>query len=357
MIKSPAYYTDLFATLGQIMGKVSQALLQQSPVPDGGHQLYRAALQSANDNPWFTTRETARALQALSGMLTFGALRDWMQSYPRLSTGNRQVKKVGVIMAGNIPLVGFHDMLCVITAGHQLLLKPSSNDKLLPLAVANTLALLDKGLMNRIRVTGEMKDEAQAMIATGSDNTARYFTYHYGHLPHIIRKNRYSAAILTGRESVRELESLGEDVFAYYGMGCRNVSYLFIPGVEHLGHLTRAWKAYSYVLENRAYTNNLRHGRALMKVCGKAYSDAGFCLFAENRQPGSSPAVLHYSTWQDAGELWDQVRDRRHQLQCIVTARPEQWPDPGLLTPGSTQEPSLPDYADGTDTMDFLLSL
>ncbi len=365
-----------FVKLGQILRSVSHALAPpaQSP-PDLDHiscrggpdeslctgaaekDLFRAALKASEENPWFSPREISRALTALSGMLRPDPLNSWLNSYPALWDKDRPSLLVGLIMAGNIPLVGFHDILCVLISGHRLLARPSSSDSTLPLALARCLGSIDKELGTRMQLSKQSDERVDAMIATGSDNTARYFLHQYAHLPHIIRKNRNSLTLLTGDESPEELQKLGQDVFAYYGLGCRSVSHLLLPYHASLELLSRSWQGFGYVMQNQAYANNLRHYQALYQVEGAAFERVGPSLLRESRKLASPPSVLHYTLYKDADEAEAFVKEHQNQLQCIVCARGKRWPGLRTLPPGESQQPGPGDYADDIDTMQFLLDL
>ncbi len=316
--------------------------------------LHDAAIESEKTNPWFSPREVARALHAIAGMLNKKDLENWLSEYPGLSKTRENPKKVAVIMAGNIPLVGFHDFLCVLLSGHRFAGKLSSQDALLPAAVAKLLTSYNASLVERIEFTAEVPADTDAVIATGSDNTARYFEYHFGNKPHLIRRNRNSAAVLTGKETDEELAKLGEDVFAYYGLGCRSVSCLLLPAGFEISRLEQAWAKYHYVTENKKYRNNLLYERAMMATSGKQYVELGHCLLTEDRSLASPVAVLHYSRYDNMKHAVKFIKQWQDDLQCVVCASDIDTSPVPLLRPGESQHPGLADYADGVDTLSFL---
>ncbi len=347
---------ECLLALGGIFSQTADCLMRSEAADDTKIKLLLAAAhESHRHNPWFTSRETARSLASLSQMLKPANLKHWLSNYPGLSLPVRQ-KKIGVIMAGNIPLVGFHDMLSVLVSGHRLLARCSSQDAHLPIAVADILAEMDPWFKERILFADEIK-EADAVIATGSDNTARYFTWHYGHLPHVIRKNRSSAAILTGRESPGELDALGEDVFAYHGLGCRNVTCLLLPEGYDTGKFAKAWKQYRYVKNNEAYMNNLRYRQAYLKTSGKAFQDHDFFLMREATTLASPVGVIHYTFYPDQHAAFEFIRANESMLQCVLGTDSLRIIKNDMIPFGQSQRPMPWEYADGVDTLAFLLQL
>ena len=368
---------DAFSELGnemrQAAGLLNQKLtgsedLHADPEQNPGVQsLMHAVEQSQAHNPWFTIRETSRALGALAHMLQKDKLEAWISGYGKQLRASRPSKTVAVIMAGNIPLVGFHDFMCVLMAGHRFLGKLSSQDPVLPVTIARMLIRHAPGLEQSIRFTSAQTDpgETDAVIATGSDNTARYFEYRFGDKPHIIRKNRNSAAVLSGRESEAELAELGKDVFSYFGLGCRNVSHILIPEDFDLTRLSEAWAPYRNITGHMKYEHNLRYHRTLFALKDQPYTDAGCCLFKESPQTASPVSVIHYARYRNLPEALAFLREKKEHLQCVVAAGAEnafsgkESALPGIETvlPGQSQNPGPGDYADGTDTMEFLLGL
>ncbi len=360
----------------------------------GVQSLLDGVEESRAHNPWFTIRETSRALDALGRMLQKDKLEAWAGRYEKQLQEARVPKTVAVIMAGNIPLVGFHDFMCVLMAGHRFLGKLSSQDPVLPVTVARMLTRHAPGLEKFIEFTSGQIDsaDAEAVIATGSDNTARYFEFRFGDKPRIIRKNRNSSAVLSGREPEAVLRALGEDVFSYFGLGCRSISHLLIPEDFDLSRLVEAWVPFRPITSHPKYRNNLIYQRALFNLKDQPFTDAGCCLLAENAQTASPVSVVHYSRYRNFSDAGAFLMAKQDQLQCVVAAGnflPDNaktllpgaetpptgaettpagrgttqaggatsLPGPETTLPGESQQPGPGDYADGVDTMDFLLRL
>ncbi len=318
-------------------------------------RLYEAAVRSREHNPWFTFPEISRSLNSLTCMLEPARLQRWVKAYPDLQHQKSQ-KLVAVIMAGNIPLVGFHDMLSVWLSGKTLQAKCSSQDAYLPLAVAEIVGNMHPWFKENTLFTDDFS-EADAVIATGSDNTARYFSWHYGHLPHIIRRNRNSAAVLAGADSPADLHALGRDVFSCYGLGCRNVTHLMVPEGYAVETLAEAWQDYKYVADNKAYMNNIRYQRALHESTDTPYLDHGFFLMRNDRALASPVGVVHYSFYPNKASVQQFLQFHEHQLQCVVGPPALKIIKSDVVPFGMSQHPQPWDYADRTDTMDFLLNL
>ncbi len=350
-----------FASLGDHMQQTADALRLNDQaahqLPDLPRHLYQAALRAAKHNPWFTTGEIARTFEALSDMLRASVLKKWVGRYPGLGKEINTPRKVTVIMAGNIPLVGFHDMLCVLMSGHCFSGKLSSQDDQLPVAVADVLTALDGSLGDRIEMSGRHGKKADAVIATGSNNSARYFEYYFANTPHIIRKNRNSAALLSGNESTQDLERLGIDIFSYYGKGCRNVSLLLLPGNFDLNRFLKAWELYRDVLKNKKYLHNLLYHKAFLKANATPFTDAGHILLQENPELASPVPVLHYWFYKDFTEAAQIINKYRNRLQCVACKHDHNLAAVDMLAFGETQHPAPWDYADGIDTMQFLLRI
>lgn len=312
----------------------------------------RAALaaKAKAENGWFTDDAVALAFEGLQVMLEPGNLQAWVASYPIQSTSS---KTVGVAMAGNIPLVGFHDFLCVLMAGHNLLYKPSSKDTVLLEFILGKLTSVEPRFRGRIK-REERLNGVDAMIATGSDNTSRYFEYYFRNIPHIIRKNRVSCGVIQGDEPMDEIHRLGKDIFSYYGLGCRNVSCLLVPNDFDLKRFLTGIESYSRVIENHKYKNNYTYQKSLLMLNQEPFLDNDFLLLRESDKLISPVSVLHYSFYTDLADLKSRIASQRYKLQVIVSARG--WFE-GSVPFGQAQFPKVNDYADGVDTMKFLSGL
>jgi hypothetical protein len=257
-------------------------------------------------------------------------------------------------MAGNVPLVGFHDLLCVLISGNKLLAKLSSDDnKMLP-AIVDLLVQINPGFKDLVKVTDGKMEKFDAVIATGSNNTSRYFDYYFGKYPNIIRKNRNGVAVLTGTESQVELEGLADDIFLYYGLGCRNVSKLYLPKDYDLIKLMQVLEFRKSISENHKYFNNYEYNKAIYLVNGTNHFDAGNLILTENESIASPVSVVFYEFYEDLEKLKNSLSLISDKIQCIVS---KETFGKNTVQFGKSQEPALWDYADGVDTMEFLLSL
>jgi hypothetical protein len=260
---------------------------------------------------------------------------------------NTAPKKVGIVMAGNIPLVGFHDVLCVFLSGHYAMIKPSSKDEVLIKHLVKKMREWNAEVSQYI-IISEMIKNCNAYIATGSNNSSRYFEYYFAKYPSIIRKNRTSVAILSGRESKEELEKLADDVYQYFGLGCRNVTKIFVPRGYDFIPLLDAFKKYDHLADHHKYKNNYDYNLAIHILNNQYYMTNGSILLVENESPFSPISQLHYQFYEDATAVREQLKADQN-IQCIVSKN-----DIGF---GGAQCPDVCDYADGVDTMAFLKSL
>lgn len=305
----------------------------------------RAITQAGLQNGWFTEGNVRHMLGALGAMLRSDDLEAW--------AGRRSeppsAKRVGIIMAGNIPLVGFHDLLCTVVAGHVAVVKPSAQDTVLVRATVDLLLRLAPGLEPQLKWVEGKLGKVDALIATGSNNTARYFEHYFGHLPRLIRKGRVSVAVLDGSETEDELQALGEDVFRYFGLGCRNVSKLFVPQDFNLDRLFGAVYGWRDIVNHNKYGNNYDYNKAVWLLERVPLIENGFLLLRESTALASPVASLHYERYSDVASVMQQLEQEKDNVQCVIGH--------GHLPFGSSQEPSVTDYADGVDTMAFLAGL
>jgi hypothetical protein len=336
-----------FAALG---GKLRQ-LLSYNP---NGSDVAENELLVFNDlidnqhksNPWFTPGNVRKAFSAIADELTEENLARWTGHYSAFDWETPPVK-IGVIMAGNIPLVGFHDFLTVLITGNKLIAKSSSKDNELIMFVSELLCSINPEFRRNITFTESAITGFDAVIATGSDNSSRYFEYYFSKYPNIIRKNRNSIAILSGKETDSELEALGTDIFSYFGLGCRNVSKLYIPSNYELKVLTDHWEKFGDVINNSKYANNYDFNKAVYIVNREAFYDTGHLLLRQDSKISSPVSVLYYEFYDSQEAVKQQTELLREKIQCIVGE--------GYFPFGSAQSPHLWDYADGIDTIEFLL--
>ncbi|RZL55190.1 MAG: acyl-CoA reductase, partial [Pedobacter sp.] len=301
-------------------------------------------------NAWFTEDEVSKSVSALAGMLNEADLDKWFDNIEVASSP----KTVGLILAGNIPLVGFHDVMCVLATGNIALIKlSSSDDKLLPFLLKQ-LCEFEPKLSEHIIYAERLKD-FDAVIATGSNNTSRYFEYYFGTVPNIIRKNRNSVAIITGEESEEEIALLGHDILDYFGMGCRSISKIFIPKNYDIKFFFEPLEKYKDIINHFKYNNNYDYNKSIYLVNLQAHYDNGFILLKEDEGFSSPLAVLYYETYENLEDVAAKLTAQQDQIQCIVSKS-----SLGTLPVsafGESQHPKLWDYADNVNTIEFLNQL
>jgi hypothetical protein len=308
---------------------------------------------SCLDNYWFTKKNIMRALDALvDKMLDGKKLNEWISPYSFDDCDGMQ--KTGLIMAGNIPLVGFHDLLSVLLSGNIAVIKPSSKDKYLIKTLCGILSDRFPLLAERIVFANTKPQDITAVIATGSNNSARYFRAEYKNIPLLARKNRYSIAVLDGNETVGELESLGDDIFSYFGLGCRNVSNIFVPKNYDWSMFFKAMEKYSHVMNHQGYNDCFRYQKAISELSGENCLASDFMIIRKNNPAFSSIATINYAVYENMEQVKTFLVEQNDKIQCVVskTACAEK---PVYF--GHTQKPELADYADGVDTVNFLISL
>ncbi len=331
---------QVFAQLGRELneGLTVEGSLHWDRIKNGTSKAYAK-------NGWFEPEQVELSLREIVRWLDEQSLRAWVAEY---EVEEENPKTIGVIAAGNIPVVAFHDLLSVLISGHKLLIKCSSDDDVLIPMLMDMLIDIEPGITEAIQLADGMMKEADAFIGTGSDNTSRYFEYYFKGRPNIIRKNRHAIAILNGHETEDELKNLGHDVFQYYGLGCRNVTKLFLPKGYDLNRIFRALFEWKHVLENNKYKNNYEYYRTIYLLNKEELLDNGFLILRKAKEIASSIGVLHYEFYEDIEDVISNLRDNSC-IQCLVGS--------GGLEFGTAQQPSISDYADGVDTMAFLRTI
>lgn len=305
------------------------------------------------NNLWFTKENQERAIQAIAAEFLDGEkLKNWAADYALTDVPSDKV--VGLIMAGNLPLVGFHDLICTFVTGYKAKIKLSDKDKFLLPYLLKLLARFNPAAEAFFEIVERLKD-FDAVIATGSDNSTRYFEAYFGKYPHIIRHNRNGIAVLDGSETDEELHALGKDVFRYFGLGCRNVSKLYVPKNYDFQRLLERLNDFQEIILHDKYKNNFDYNIALLILNRTAFMNNGCILLTEDPTIPSRIAMLNYEFYEEKTTLEKELRNRSREIQCIAAR-------PGLLnlplTPfGKTQEPRLADYPDGVDVMAFLGTL
>lgn len=307
-------------------------------------QWLQAQELAVQKNSWFTLGNITLAIQNIvTAYLQPDALQQWLARY----TLPAAPKKVGIVMAGNIPLVGFHDFLCGYVCGHELRLKLSSKDAVLLPALLRQMAQWDATVAAQVKIEEVLKG-CDAYIATGSNNSARYFEQYFAKYPHIIRRNRTSVAVLDGTETEEELQALATDIFAYFGLGCRNVTQLCVPEGYSFEQLLGVLDSHEAMMDHHKYHNNYDYHLAVYLLNAVPYQTNGSVLLVENELPFSAVSVLHYRQYTDHQALMQELK-QSEDIQAIIGH--------GAIPFGEAQLPALSDYADGVDTMQFLCSL
>lgn len=324
----------------------------------GGDAELDAAIRRAyTENKWFTEDNVHFALKNIAdSFLDRDKLVAWAGRYP-ISGISYSNKTIGLIMAGNIPLVGFHDWLCVFVAGHRAKIKLSEKDKrLLPVLIKKLGEWAHESwAYTEFIPEGETLKGFDAVIATGSNNTARYFEQYFGKYRHIIRRNRNGIAVLSGLETIADLYALGNDIFTYFGLGCRNVTKLYVPHGYHFDTLLEALHEYRELIHHDKYKNNFDYNLTLFILNNIPYKNNGCLLLREESSLQSRIASVHYEYYDDLFDLDELLKAKSAEIQCVVTNI--QLPSFPTVSFGQSQTPGLGDYADGVDVMEFLTAL
>jgi hypothetical protein len=327
-----------------------QLLVELGRYMASDHQDWMDARHKASaENGWFLPEFVDLAIHNITeNFLDEEKLKAWTrESLYNIPEENTVPKNVGLIMAGNIPLVGFHDFLAIFISGHRQIIKTSSKDNTLIRHLVNYLISHNQELKEFISF-GDMLKACDAYIATGSNNSARYFDYYFAKYPHIIRRNRTSVAIIDGRETRTDLEKLSDDVFLYFGLGCRNVTKLFVPEGYDFVPLLDAFRKYDWLAQNNKYKNNFDYQLTLLILNKRFYMSNESVLLTESPSPFSPISLLHFEHYKDKADVLASVKGNE-DIQCVVSSE-----DPGF---GVSQKPRLMDYADGVDSLQFLLGL
>jgi hypothetical protein len=343
---------NAFIKLGEFFGNFIKTSSDNLSLVDDNkewHQKFESAITLAgHKNGWFTKQQVMFAINAWAEQLKDKNLNAWLKHY---SITTNIHKTVAIIMAGNIPLVGFHDFVAALISGNRVLAKCSSSDNILLPFIANYLIHIEPGLAPEIEFSEARLTKFDVVIATGSNNTARYFAYYFGNKPNIIRKNRNSVAILTGEETKKQLDGLEEDIFRYYGLGCRNVSKLFVPQDYSFDNFFKSLNTYKDLIDQNKYANNYDYNKAVYLMSEFQFLDNGFFLLKEDKGYASPIGTAFYERYTTIEELKIRLVQDRDQIQCIVGGDKIEKSIPF----GKTQKPDLWDYADGIDTVEFLL--
>ncbi|MCB9194109.1 MAG: acyl-CoA reductase [Flavobacteriales bacterium] len=341
------------AQLGVLLGRVAEGRSwpgHSSGLVEAEYNDFDRAVREAHArNGWFSEPEVRHALGALACMLQQERIGKWLGGYPDLADGPAMPRTVGVVMAGNVPFVGFHDLLCVLLSGHRALVKCSAQDAGLSQALLRVWSVFSPEVQERVEIVRDKLGKVDALIATGSDNTARYFHHYFADVPRIVRRNRVSVAVLDGTETDAELTALGEDIFRYFGLGCRNVAKLYVPRDFALDRFFKAIYPWNEVIQHAKYANNHDYHRALWLLEGYVFLENGFLLLKEDRSLASPVGTLFYERYDDAAEVRMMLSALTDKVQCRVGH--------GHVPFGQAQYPGPESYADGVDTLAFLIGL
>jgi len=314
--------------------------------------LAEAAQNCHIHNPWFTQVNILEAYKAWGTALSQEKVEQFLSNYDQQNSPTPKV--VGIISAGNIPLVGLHDILSVVLCGHKPLIKLSGRDGGLTKLVTDTLIGLEPSLQESIVYADDRLKGYDAIIATGSNNSARYFEYYFAKYPHIIRKNRNGVALLSGNETSEQLALLGNDIFTYFGLGCRSVSKLYVPKGYSFNAFFKAIEPWSQIAMHHKYANNHAYNRAIWLIDQVPHLDNDFLLVKQSSAIASPIATLFFEEYEDQSAIIEHLNQNLNQLQCVVSKVAEA---PFRIDFGQTQQPELWDFADGVDTMKFLKTL
>ncbi|MDP4266026.1 MAG: acyl-CoA reductase [Bacteroidota bacterium] len=313
----------------------------------------RIIKESAYYNPWFTEENIRFAINAIACNLNYNKLKEWISDYS-INEENQHSKKIGVLMAGNVPFVGFHDFLSILISGNKLICKPSSEDSVIPKKIAEILCDIEPEFKEYIEFRDGIMKDADAIIATGSNNSALHFEYYFRNYPHIIRKHRNSIAIINENISSDDLNLLADDIFTYFGMGCRSVSKVFIPENFDINMLIQSFEKFKHYRNNHRYFNNYEYNKAIYLVNNEKHLDNGFVMLKESNTSNSPVSVLFYEYYKSVDDVIEYINTEEDNIQCIVS---DIKGIEGSIPYGYSQRPGLKQYADNIDVMKFLLNL
>ena len=299
-------------------------------------------------NRWFTPENVKISVRAIANMLDKDKLEAWLKPYA-ISDHPDIMKTIAVIMAGNIPLVGFHDFMCVLITGNRILARTSSKDSQLIRALSEIICKINTSFNDNIFFTDRITAHYDAIIATGSDNTSRYFEYYFSHKPHTFRKNRSSVAIISKDTEERDIEALSSDIFTYFGLGCRNVSKIYLEEGLNPDIIFLKWAEWSYILNHQPYANNYLYNKSLFRINKETCLDNGFLLLKHSKGFTSPVSVVFYDSFSNREKLMEELSSYSDNIQCIVSENDTLF--------GQTQHPGPGDYADNMDTIEFIISL
>ena len=313
-------------------------------------ELNKAIDTSYKYNTWFTEDSVKQALNEWSKQLNYSNIKQWTDQY---QLTDKSDKKIAIIMAGNLPLVGFHDLLCGLILNFNCIVKLSSDDKILIPFIIEFLDSVLPGIKNKVEFTTNPIKDFNGVIATGSNSSFKYFEYYFGSYPNVLRKTRHSIAVLDGNESVEDLKNLGNDIFTYFGMGCRSVSKLLVPKGYDFDLLFNALFKFKDIINHNKYVNNYDYNKAVYLMSEQKFIENGFVILKEDEKLGSPIGCLFFEYYENSKDLNTYISNNKDSLQCVVS----NLNIPNSTSFGSSQKPNIDDYADNINTLDFLLKI
>ncbi len=345
---------NAFCKLGLFLKNINSVLPNEISFLEKNKEILIITIQEQHIyNSFFTETFVYKAIESIANMLDKDLIVQWLEKYPTLQSDSLNSKKVAVIMAGNIPLVGFHDFLCVLISGHSIICKQSSNDnKLLPIIV-DVLIKIDNDFESLISFSDNKIEGFDAVIATGSNNSAKIFESYFSKYPHIIRKNRSSVAILSGNETNEDFKNLSNDIFLYFCLGCRNVSKLLVPKDYNFNQFFENMQAWEHIAMHNKYQNNHDYNRSIYLINQTIHLDNGFLILKEDKSLHSPIAVLYIEYYNDLAGISKYIQLHKEEIQCVVSNLEIE----NTIKFGQAQNPSVWDYADGVDTIEFLINI
>jgi hypothetical protein len=343
-----------FSTLGVFLSQFQISGQRDSSINHINNLFYdefeNAIKEAFIHNAWFTENNVRLALKNLSVNLNIEKLNAWLDLYPKLKIF-KEPKKIGVVMPGNIPIVGFHDFMSVLLSGNKIVCKLSSEDKILLRKITDVLISIEPDFSSYIEFRDGIMKDVDMLIAAGNNNTAMHFEYYFKNYPHIIRKHRNSIAILSNDISREELSLLADDIFSFYGLGCRNVSKLYLPEGFDIKRLFEAFEKYEIIIDNYKYANNYNYYKSIFLVNREEHYDNGFVLLKNDIRISSPVAVLYYEFYTNINDVLNILKNNSESIQCVFSNINNIH---NAYPLGQSQIPALSDYADGIDTMKFI---
>ncbi|MCK4663547.1 MAG: hypothetical protein KAT68_11820 [Bacteroidales bacterium] len=316
--------------------------------------LFKKKIEEAEiQNPWFTKKNILLRLISLSNSLSHKNLNNWINKYYSFSEKTKQ-KKIAVIMAGNIPLVGFHDMLCVLITGNIFVGKPSSKDIILYELVSELLQAVNTEFKELMIIEKNKLNDFDAIIATGSNNASRYFEYYFSKYPNIIRKNRTGIAVLSGNETMNDLQKLADDIFLYFGLGCRSVSKIYFPQNYDFNLFFKSIQSYKYIINHNKYANNYNYNKSILQMNNIQFFDNGFVILKNDNHIYSPISIINYEYYNNIKQIIKNISNQRENIQCIVSNIKE---ITDKIDFGCSQYPELWNYSDNIDTIKFIKNI